>query len=126
MAIIGRNDNTGTAQIPLSAGSALQRTMHRSYRWTATANQEVFRFGFEKGAINSTGEISFVLLDVTGISTTNPDGAPIVAGTEIAISSPFTLNSANTVELGSPVSVIEGNEYAVAFKISSGTVWPCR
>lgn len=114
MAIIGRNDNTGATETPDFETDDQLISLNANI-WTATANQQVFRFGFNAGAShNSTCPVSISLYDMSAaVSSTDPDGATLVAsGT---ISSP-TAGTDNTVDI-TAVALTEGRDYAVCFKI---------
>lgn len=124
MAIVGRNDATGASQTP-DTNADLQIISLLSGIYTAEANQEVFRFGFRAGSAASTGPVSFALYDLsTAVSNTDPDGATLVAQ---GVISSITADVDNTIDI-TPVALVEGRDYAVAFKIDSGasTVWWTR
>jgi len=118
MATIGRRIETGASQTPdfVSDNQAIS-LLNNVY--TAGPNEQVFEFGFAAGAsFDSDASVSIALYNVTdAISLTNPNNASLVA--QVAwLPSEITAGAINTKSI-TPVLLVEGQEYAVDFKVDA-------
>ena len=113
MAIIGNNSVGGNSN---SRTNSLPHMMidNATYTYVAAANQEVFELNFYVGS-SYAGDGNGVDVGVYDI-TSGTGGASLVASANVALS----VNQWNTTAI-TPVSLVEGNTYAVAVRVVSAT-----
>lgn len=115
MAVIGSDSIVSAA-----GNDSLSTTVHRmmdaaAYTYTATADQEVFKLWVYIGS-SSNGDGSGVEIGVYDITSGISGAVKICSGSIGAL----TKSQWNSVEI-TPVSLTEGNVYAVAWRVISAT-----